>query len=133
MSKLIYVDTNVFVSYLRGEYGNVLTINQEYEGQKLFERTKECEFTICISELFIEEILGVTKLSKESVNAFFKRFTDTGKLFFIADLESAQNMAAIIASSYKTPKKDAFHAACAICIGAILITWNIKDFANIKG
>ena len=131
MSRLIYVDTNVFVSYLRGEYGNVLTINQEYEGKKLFDRAVACEFTLYISYLVIEEFERITKLSSASIASFFERFRHKNKLAVLEPDDSISKRATEFCRKYRTPFADAIHAAYAEKADAILVTWNMKDFENI--
>ncbi|MFH1786272.1 MAG: type II toxin-antitoxin system VapC family toxin [archaeon] len=129
MEKL-YIDTNVYVSYLEGEFGGI-TKNLGLYSEQLFKRAFSCEFVIVASEMVVKELLGVID-DKNAVSEIFAELHKAGKLEWVFETEKMARDANRIAALYASHPSDALHSLLAKKAGVPLITWNIKDFANLN-
>jgi len=98
------------------------------ESEEFFEKCKNQEITVLISELFLNEVKKITKLTEEDVLEILEKDLELS----ILKIKINKNDL-IKANELNTHKTDALHAAIAInneCDA--LITWNTKDFEMIK-
>ena len=110
----LYVDTNVFVSYLQAEYGKKVTVDQQYEAEMLFDRALKCEFSFCISKSVIYEMVKVMKLSEDSINSFLNRFIKVGKLEVLKPCPEIFKATNEIIFKFGFQSQDAINAAFAL-------------------
>ena len=126
MTKEIYIDTNVFISYWDVEYGRNITDYLEYYAGELLQRTLRCEFTILFSESVLNELKR--KIEPTRLKALLGPFYDKKKIKYFNLNKEMGLRAKEICKKYGTHYADALHAAAAEYYDAPMITWNLKDF-----
>lgn len=129
MSQLIYLDTNIYIDYLDGRVDNLRPLG-EFAFQ-LLKRTFECEFSIVISSLILEELSN--KGCDESLKAIINDLRNKNKLIWIEGDFLDFHKAKQISRERNTPNNDTIHMILAKKAGAdYLITRNMKDFEKLQ-
>jgi predicted nucleic acid-binding protein len=115
MSKLIYVDTNVFLDYLQQRSSKYL----DYQGfaVNLFNRTLSCEFTLLVSDITLFEIKKVISLPE----SFLKDILH--KVKFVNTVSKHKQKSKEISIHFP----DNLHCAIALIEGCHLIVSNDKE------
>ncbi|MEK6823360.1 MAG: type II toxin-antitoxin system VapC family toxin [Nanoarchaeota archaeon] len=122
MSKLIYIDTNVYMDYFLGRKDRFLPLDEF--AATVFERARSCEFDILVSDWVLHELMK-QDLSAEAAR-FFERFRAIRKIHDVV-ADTADHAWARVQPTHFS---DAVHAALAIRHGAsCIVTSNIKDFS----
>jgi len=120
MTKLIYIDTNVYIDYFHGRSNGLRPLGDF--AFEIIRRTLKCEFEIIISSWVIEELEKHSdeKRIGELQNTLAKKDKVTNITYNSEDK--------IKAKAYKN-WTDALHAIIALKAGAeYLVTRNTKDF-----
>ena len=129
MSKLIYVDTNVYIDLFENRQDRFRPLGEI--AAQLFQRGLDCEFNIILSPVIISEAQD-NSYEKELQELIFSLRTANK----IVDTEFSYNdkkYARELSNLRKTPFKDTCHAIIAARMKAdFLVTRNIKDFENIS-
>lgn len=120
MSKLIYIDTNVYLDLFLNRQSKYLSYADI--SQSIFNRSVSCEFYILISDLVIYELRK--KVEKKDLDDFFHSLSY--KLRFTEVIKSDY------ASKFKIHSPDNAHISCAIRNNCDAIITNDKDFFEIK-
>jgi predicted nucleic acid-binding protein len=128
----IYVDSNLFISYWDREYGRNIENFLEYVSGEILNRTVSCEFSIIISDLTVKEIKRRMVFSDEELNSSLRIYKDMNKLTVIEGTEAMWSQAKKISNERGVHMSDAMHTVFAKEAGAVLVTWNVKDFVNVK-
>jgi predicted nucleic acid-binding protein len=128
----IYIDSNLFISYWDREYGRNIENFLEYVSGEILNRTVSCEFSIIISDLTVKEIKRRMAFSDEDLDSNFKVYKDMNKLTIIVGTEALWAQAKKLSNERGIHLSDAMHAVLAKETGAVLVTWNVKDFENVK-
>lgn len=130
--KKIYVDSNVFISFIDKEYGRNIENFLEYFSEEVFKRTVSCEFFIVISELVIHEVMEKMNFSDEDIEELLMPYKKLNKLIILDVDNYIWRDFVHLCKKYKTHRSDAIHAILAKKSNSLLVTWNLKDFKNIK-
>ena len=125
MQKRVYLDSNVFISFVREEID--LALNARYlETERFFAFCKKEKHVLIISDWFLQEVKKVICLDKKAVFEEFER------LGVAADFI---NEKIDLGHVYKISKEtglhytDAAHVSIALENKAdFIVTWNLKDF-----
>lgn len=125
--ELVYLDSNVFISIIKEEIG--------FGFRMLFTESKEfldyCRnngLIIVLPDLFFDEAMLVTKLSKQDIMDFFEAINGL-KLKLVAATEKDKK----IARNLNTHYTDALHASIALNNSCdCIVSWNKKDFEQVK-
>jgi len=127
MVKLIYLDSNVFISSINKEIGYSLR-GLFVEAEEFFFRISERKDILVLSGHFLNEVNETFGYSKEEVLVFLNTF---GLLTKFCDEPKTINF-----SKYRKAGshfKDSLHVALAIHFKCdLIVTFNTKDFENAK-
>lgn len=130
--KKVYVDSNVFISFWDKEYGRNITDFLEYYSEEVLNRVIGCEFFIVISDWTVKELMAREQVSREELMSALSPYQLIQKLEIVTpdsnDFEEAKRIKKQTGIHYP----DSMHAALAKKAGAIIVTWNTKDFNLVK-
>lgn len=76
MADLIYVDTNVYISYFRQESDSLRLLGDF--AFELFRKTLSCSYVLVVSSWVLKELSS--KIDEQTVNEFVAEFNALGKL-----------------------------------------------------
>jgi predicted nucleic acid-binding protein len=121
-----YLDSNVYLAWLRGEAGRVDT------ARELLTAGEEHRLTIVASTLVYAEVCGhgeVRSATAEGVDAKIRTFFERGFLRWVeVDLPNARH-ARMLSRAHGLRGADAIHLSSAIRAKAErFMTWDMKDF-----
>ena len=127
MSKLIYVDTNVYLDLFEDRQDKFRSFGEV--SRQLFRRALGCEFNIVVSSVVVDEI---------KYNGYYKDFLvlfddlkDKNKIIYTEETYKDRVYADELKNLRRTPFKDTCHTVIAARMKAeVLITRNLKDFQN---
>jgi hypothetical protein len=126
MSKLIYCDTNIFMDYLEDRRDIRRPLGQF--AFQLFQRTRDCEFDIVISDWLMFELRNHG--CAEMVMPLLHRLEALGKIVFIRRCGQDERDAVRL----PIPRSDSMHVVLAVRAGAVcLVTNNVRDFYPCSG
>lgn len=129
MSKLIYVDTNVYIDLFENRTDKFRPLGEI--AAQLFSRALNCEFNIAISSLVIKEIED--NGFEKDFNILLKNLKSRNKVIFEKETSKDRINANELRDIRKTPFKDTCHLVIAFRMKAEhLITRNIKDYENLS-
>ncbi len=119
----IYLDSNVFISLFGTELGRNMR-GLFVEAEEFFERIKQKNQVLVLSDLFFEEVRKKTYLSEAEITAYFK---EQKVNFEIARIKPGLPWKKFVAKGIHY--SDALHMATAIAFKCdCIVTFNIKDF-----
>ena len=122
----IYLDSNVFISYIREEIGAEYRLLGE-EAEQFFSNVRINKHILLISELFIKETQKHCFMEKKELQMFFEE--KEIHVEFIEDSKKICRTLLLLGPHYS----DAIHATNAINNKCDAIaTFNIKDFEKIR-
>jgi predicted nucleic acid-binding protein len=129
MTKLIYVDTNIYLDYFDGRRDNLRPLGEF--AYHLLKRALQCEFKIILSSLVVDEI---------EYNSYFEKFIElrkslqeNNKCVIIVENYADEKETRRIVKERETSFNDTKHAVLARRAKAdYLITRNIQDFIQLR-
>ncbi len=127
MAKRFYLDSNVFISFVREEMDSAL--NPRYiDSENFFASCRKEKCVLILSGLFFEEVERIISLKKEDIVSEFTRLRIT---VVIAEKKPLAASVSKVIKECKIHFADAVHVsiACENKADAI-ITWNKKDFSK---
>lgn len=128
MSKLIYIDTNVYLDYFKERsYG--LRPASEF-AFILIQRAISCEFRIVISTKLMEEL--DKRIPQENTNGLFDQLRGLNKILDIKTNLEIKRLASELSKSGKIHYADALHYAFAFYAKADAIITNDLAFRNLS-
>ena len=123
----VYLDSNVFISLFNREVGRGIR-GLFVEAEQFFERVKEQNHVIVLSNLFFDEVLRRTHLSQGEVTAYLKEHRINVE---IAIIKPNLPWRALVAQGLHN--SDALHAAAAIAFNCdCVVTFNTKHFEKAR-
>ena len=122
MTKLIYIDTNVYLDLLIGRQSGLMP-NSEI-ARNILNRALKCEFQIIASDFLLMEIENYVR--KELADSMFNSLIKADKVIFEAATTEDEIKANILAKS--VPFGDRLHFVIAERCGAEYIVTNDKHF-----
>jgi predicted nucleic acid-binding protein len=127
MEKRFYLDSNVFISFVREEIDSALNLRfVDSENFFAFCRKEKC--VLILSGLFFMEVERVISLKKEDILSEFNRLKIGIEL---VEKKPLRKLVSKIIKETKIHFADAVHIAVACENKAdAIITWNKKDFAK---
>ena len=124
MPERLYLDSNVFISFVREEIDPALNLRYVESGN-FFAFCAKQKPVLIISEWFLEEVERIIFLNAKSVFEEFERIG--AKTIFVGDPQ--KESVAKIMKEARVHKSDAIHVAVAIENKAdFIVTWNLRDF-----
>lgn len=126
MTKLIYIDTNVYLDLLMGRQAGFMP-NSDI-ARNILNRALKCEFHIIICDFLLMEIENY--VSKELVDNTFKSLINADKVIFEAITSEDKRKAHILSKS--APFGDCLHFVIAEKCGAEYLVTNDKHFDRLK-
>ncbi|MCR4336022.1 MAG: PIN domain-containing protein [archaeon] len=125
--KRVYLDSNVFISLDNNEIGRKLR-GLFIEAESFFEQVKKKNSVLVLSKLFFSEVQKKCHSNKEEVLHHFK---NSGIKTEVIEKIEELNLKQFENKGIHYP--DSVHAAIAIKYNCdCIVTFNIKDFENIK-
>ncbi|HLD59004.1 MAG TPA: PIN domain-containing protein [archaeon] len=129
MPKRLYLDSNVFISFVREEIDSAFNLRY-LESRDFFAFCAEKEHTVLISEWFLREVKHIAFLDKEAVFEDFERM----KVKTVFAGNPSQESIFRIMKGCGIHAADAVHVAVALENKAdFIVTWNAKDFEKAAG
>lgn len=127
MQKRFYLDSNVFISFVREEVDS--SFNLRYvDSENFFAFCRKEKHTLILSDLFFKEVNKVISLKKDDVLEEFKRHEVDATA---AEKNPSKERVSRAIKECRIHLADALHAATAYENRAdAVITWNKKDFAK---
>ncbi len=123
----IYLDSNVFISLFDKELGRNIR-GLFVEAEWFFERVKQKNHVLILSELFFEEVRKQTYLSESEITVYLK---EQSVNFETVRIKSGLPWRKFVAKGVHY--SDALHMAAAIAFKCdCIVTFNIKDFEKAK-
>ncbi|MDD4878507.1 MAG: type II toxin-antitoxin system VapC family toxin [Candidatus Nanoarchaeia archaeon] len=126
MTKLVYIDTNVYLDLLIGRHSGLMP-NDEI-ARNILNRALKCEFHIIICDFLLMEIENHAK--KETVDSAFKSLIKADKVLFEAVTSEDKRKAHLL--SKNAPFGDCVHFVIAERCGAEYLVTNDKHFDKLK-
>jgi len=129
MAKLIYLDSNVLISFLRDEIDGSFRL-LSLEAKQFFDYAGREKCKLILSDLFYKEIKDVIKLDVQSIKQFFSSI----KINF-EEIESVNQdfLESKKLENLGVHYPDSFHAAIAIRAECdCIVTFNIRDFKTLS-
>lgn len=128
MSRLIYIDTNVYVDYFENRsYG--LRPASEF-AFIIIQRAISCEFNIVISTLLVKEL--EKRISQDEINRLFSQLREFNKIIDAKITYEVKKLAEELTRSGKIHYADAIHYALAFHAKAEAIITNDRAFRNLS-
>ena len=129
MTKLIYIDTNVYLDYFDGRTDYLRPLGEF--AYQLLKRTLDCEFRIIISGLILKELFYNSY--EEKIQKLLPDFNSKNKIIEISadaeDVKKTRNLC----RERRTSFNDTLHAVLACKVNAdFLVTRNLKDFYELQ-
>ena len=129
MTKLIYIDTNIYLDYFDGRTDYLRPLG-EFAYQML-KRTLQCEFRIVISGLVLKELFYNSY--EEKTNKLLPDFYSKNKIIKIPADKKDVKKARDLCRQRRTSFNDTLHAVLACKANAdFLVTRNLKDFYDLQ-
>ncbi len=129
MSKLIYLDTNIYLDYFEGRVDNLRPLG-EFAFQ-LIKRAVSCEFIIILSPHVMRELEN--NYDENKINNFFSDLREINKLIEVDINENDKQKARELSINKNIHYSDALHVVLAIKSNAeVLITRNIIHFSGLN-
>ncbi len=125
MLKRFYLDSNVFISFVREEIDSAFNLRY-LDSRNFFAFCAKQKHVLVISGLFLSEIKKVIGLDSKAV---FEEFERIGvETIFVNEVFSAP-LVLEITKNCRLHRGDAIHVAIALENNAdFIVTWNKKDF-----
>lgn len=125
MPKRLYLDSNVFISFVREEIDSAFNLRY-LESRNFFAFCAKQKHVLIISGWFLDEVKTIIFLNMEAV---FEEFQRMGvKTIFVNKAVSGQ-LVSEISRNCNLHRGDAIHVAIALENKAdFIVTWNEKDF-----
>ncbi len=128
MEKRFYLDSNVFISFVREEIDSAFNL-RGVDSEDFFAFCRKEKHSLVLSELFFTEVEKVISLKKEAVLEEFNRLKIKVEVF---ENKVSENLLSRIIKETGIHLADAIHTAIAIENNAnALISWNKKDFMKV--
>ena len=128
MSKLIYIDTNVYLDYFEERSYGLRPANEF--AFNLIQRTIACEFKIVLSTKLLEEL--EKRVSKEKITDFFNKLRIFNKVFDVRMTFNIKKFAIELSRSGRIHYSDALHYAFASHYGVEAIITNDRNFRELS-
>ena len=127
MQKRFYLDSNVFISFVREEMDSAFNL-RFVDSENFFALCRKEKCALIISNLFFVEIERAISLKKEDIAEEFKRLKIS---VVIAENKPSEKLVSKIVKECRIHFADAVHTAAACENNAdAIITWNKKDFVK---
>ena len=128
MSKLIYIDTNVYIDYFDERSYGFRPANEF--AFILIKRAMSCEFKLVFSDHLLKEL--TKHIHKDKVFDLLDLLKTKDKIVKINTTNGVKRLASEISRSKLIHYADALHYALALTIHAEAIITNDKEFLNIN-
>lgn len=121
------MDSNVLISLLNREMGRGVR-GLFVEAEAFFERIKEGEHTLVLSNWFFREVKKITYLSRVEILEYFNKL---GINVDVVEQKGKLNLSEFSSKGLRFP--DSLHAAIAVAQKCeCIVTFNIKDFKGLE-
>ncbi len=121
-----YVDSNVFISYVRSEINHALNLRFLDSG-KFFAFCALRAIPIVLSDLFFDEVFSVISLQRRDVHDVLSAANVRFENFGIS--AAVKNQAQKISTGVQLHYSDALHVASAVASRcSLIVSWNVSDF-----
>lgn len=125
MPKRLYLDSNVFISFVREEIDSSLNLRY-LDSRNFFAFCAKQKHVLLISEWFLQEVEKISFLGKEAVSEEFDR--QGVKTIFVQE-KIVFAIVSRISKETGLHYADAAHVSIALENHAdFIVTWNLKDF-----
>ena len=125
MGKRFYLDSNVFISFVREEMDSAFNL-RFVDSENFFALCRKEKYVLILSGLFFKEVGKVISLNKASVLEEFERHSIC---IVYTEKNPSKELVSKITKECKIHFADAVHVAHAYESKAdAIITWNKKDF-----
>lgn len=126
----IYVDSNVFISIINGDFGKSYEF-MDLRSIDFLKKSSGKGYDILISDLVLEEFKKVTKLTD---NDFYEILLDNKVNYTLIEFDKNDiELAETLVNKFVKGDKDALHAGIALNRNCeLLCTWNKKDFEKLE-
>jgi predicted nucleic acid-binding protein len=122
MKQRIYIDTSVVGGYFDEEFST--------DTKLFFDRVKDGELIILVSDLLIAELLRAPDFVKEFLSSLPEQQIESVKLSVDATVLADKYIEAKVVG--KTSRSDCQHIAMAtLCRADVLVSWNFKHIVNL--
>jgi len=129
MGKLFYLDSNVFISFVREEMDSAFNL-RFVDSERFFALCRKEKHVLLLSGLFFKEVKKVISLDKSDILEEFERHGIP--IACTENIPSKELVSSVIKES-RIHLADAVHVALAYESNAdAIISWNKKDFAKSK-
>ena len=125
----VYVDSNVFISIVKGDFGRNLEF-MELRSDDFLNRSLECEYDLVISNWVLKEFYAKTGLSETGFQELIVKNPAKVKIInvFQEDLKNAK-----LLINQVNGFSDCVHVTIALKNECDFIcTWNVKDFFKLE-
>ena len=121
MSRKLYLDTNFYLDYFLDRKDNLKPLG--LYASKLYSEAVSCRFQVLISEIVVEELCKVLKISESLVwEKILGGLKAREKISQICFNEEAKQNAGFFSEKFNLPAVDSVHLALASGNNAILVT-----------
>lgn len=128
-NNMIYIDTNCYIDYFEGRVDRLRPLGEF--AYNLIRRSIECEFTIVISSLVIDEL--EFNSYHNQISELIQELKKYNKILYSEEQKSDEINTSLIVKKKKTPFNDTKHAVIANRLGVkYFVTRNFKDFENLN-
>ncbi|MCD6414603.1 MAG: type II toxin-antitoxin system VapC family toxin [Candidatus Diapherotrites archaeon] len=125
----VYLDTNVYLDYFLDREDKLVPWNEF--AFSLLRKTRECEFTILVSDVVIRELAKVMAMSDGKVEMELSEVLGC-KMVKVSSSRKQREEAAVISAKYKIPAADVLHSLIALEHGVAIVTRD-KHFERLRG
>ncbi len=128
MKRRFYLDSNVFISFVREEIDSAFNL-RGVDSENFFALCRKEKHSLLLSELFFTEVEKVISLNKSAILEEFNMLKIKVEIF---ENSVSKNLISKIIKETGIHFADAVHTAIAIENNAsALISWNKKDFMKV--
>lgn len=128
MSKLIYIDTNVYIDYFSGRSSWLIPSGEI--AFSLVNRTISCEFKLVFSDHLLKELM--IRVSEDKIFGLIEMLKINDKIVNVSTTSETKILASKISKSKSIHYADALHYAIALIAKAEAIVTNDKGFQEIS-
>ena len=125
---VLYVDSNVLISYIKSEFGGV-TRAQVIRVKDFLSKCSLSDYELVLSDLTLNEIRKIAYLEEDEVKQLLSGFGIKFKIE--TTTKGTIELSRVIEKKTGIHRPDSIHVALAVQSKSdFIITWNIKDFVK---